>query len=64
MVEDVLASCYADVPHDLGHLTMIPIHWFVEVADWILGYDTEFPVYVSIQKDLSIITPDGQFWTY
>ena len=57
MVDGVLASCYADVPHDLAHLSMLPILWSLDAIDWILGYDPEFPVYVTIQKDLSNMSP-------
>ena len=63
IVDGVLASCYADVPHDLGHLSMIPIQWFVGATKWILGYDVGFSAYVNIVKDLSLLMPNEQFWT-
>ena len=45
IVDGVLTSCYADVNHDLAHLTMAPMQRFADVLDWIFGDDTEFPIY-------------------
>ena len=36
MVDGVLASCYASVNHDLGHIVMTPIRWFPEMVQWVV----------------------------
>ena len=61
IVDGVLASCYAGINHDLAHLSMIPMQWYKDGLEWILGYDTAFPVYVSIARELSILAPNNQF---
>ena len=48
VVDGVLASCYASVPHDLAQIAMIPMKWFPSVLDWVLGNDKEIPAYVNI----------------
>ena len=61
MADGVLASCYADIDHDLAHLSMAPMQWYKNIMEWILGYDTGFPVYINIAKDLNKLMPTGQF---
>ena len=62
VVDGVLASCYADVHHDFGHLTMMPIQWFGGAIDQLFGFDIAFPVYVNIARQLSfMMMSDGQF---
>ena len=48
VVDDILASCYADFNHDLAHITMIPIRWFPKIMWWIFGADNGFQNYVTI----------------
>ena len=62
IVDDVLASCYADIDHDLAHISMTPIQWFNEALEWVLGYDIGFPVYVNIAKELRLWMTDSKFW--
>ena len=57
MVDGILASCYADIYHDVAHLTMTPMERFSEVMEHIFGDDTGFPVFVSTAREL------GQFFT-
>ena len=64
IVDGVLASCYSDVDHDLAHLSMIPMQWYKDAMEWILGYDFGLSVYVNIAKDVSILMPDTQYWSY
>ena len=65
MVDGVLTSCYADVPHDLAHLTVTPMHQLTEVMGWIFGTDFGFPVYVGTVRQLGkMILPNGQYWHY
>ena len=35
MVDGMLASCYADFPHDLAHLIVKPMQKFADVMEWI-----------------------------
>ena len=39
VVDGVLASCYAFPNHDLAHIGMMPITWFPEVMQWLLGVE-------------------------
>ena len=65
MVDGVLTSCYADVHHDLAHLTIITMQKFAKVMEWIIGTDFEFLVYVdTVTHVAGIILPNGQFWSY
>ena len=52
MVDGVLASCYADVPYDLGHIGMAPMRWFPEVMNLLFGQDNESPGYVHVATEL------------
>ena len=52
MVDGVLASCYASIPHDLGQIGMTPMRWFPEIIQWIFGYDKRSPTYVGIAEPL------------
>ena len=61
----VLASCYADIHHDLAHLTMSPMQRFSAVMEWVLGDDIGFAAYVSTARQLGMmLLPDGHFWSY
>ena len=65
IIDGVLASCYADVDHDLSHLLMIPMCWCKEAVEWIFGFDTGFPVHISIVRELStLLLPEGHYWSY
>ena len=52
MVDGVLASCYASAAHDLSHLGMTPMRWFLEIIEWIFGEDNEYQGYLKIVKEL------------
>ena len=55
VVDEVLASCYADFGHDLAHIMMTPMQWFSGKIEWIFGDDTRFQVYVSMFRELGIL---------
>ena len=52
LVDDILASCYASVRHDLAHIGMTPIRWFPDVIEWIFGEMNESVPYIKINEDL------------
>ena len=61
VVNRVFASCYATVQHDLAHITMMPIRWIPDVAEWIFGENYGFPVSSYMVQDLGQwILPYGQ----
>ena len=63
MVDRVLTSCFADVHHDLAHITMTPMQRFSELMEWILGNEAGFPLYVSTARQLGkLLVPDSQYW--
>ena len=60
LVDGVLASCYATVDHDLGHIAMAPMRWFPGMMGWLFGEDDGFSVYARIGQNLkNVILPEG-----
>ena len=41
MVNGVLASCYPSTNHDVGHLGMAPMQWFLTFMEPIFGVDND-----------------------
>ena len=65
MVDDVLASYYADFSHELAHFTMMPMQRFPAVMDWIFGEDAGYSVFVSTARKVGIfLQPDGPIWRF
>ena len=63
MVDGVLVSCYADSHHDVAHLIIIPMQRFPDLAEWILGDNSGFPIFVSATRELGIfLLPSGYLW--
>ena len=52
VVDGVLASCYAVVDHDMGHILMTPLRWFPGMMNWIFGTESETQGYVQVFKHL------------
>ena len=52
MVDDVLASCYASVGHELAHVGMMPIRWFPGMVQWAFGVDNWYSAFAKTTKDL------------
>ena len=52
VVDGVLASCYASVNHDLGHLATAPIRWFPKMMEWMFGECSGFAIFANIAKNL------------
>ena len=48
IVDGVLASCYASIDHDLGHIGLTPFRWFPRMLNWIFGADDETSVFVNL----------------
>ena len=60
LVDGVVASCYADIHHDVAHFTMIPMHKLSAMMEWIFGDDAGFPVYVSTARQMGmLLLPNG-----
>ena len=63
MVDGVFASCYADIDHDIAHLTMVLMQRFPAAMEWLFGEDNGYPVYVSTLRLLGmILLPEEHFW--
>ena len=63
MVDRVLTSCFADVHHDLAHITTTPMQRFSELMEWIFGNEAGLSVYVSTARQLGeLLVPDSQYW--
>ena len=52
MVDDVLASCYASVDHELAHIGMMPMQWFPKIVQWAFGEDDRYSAFAKIAKEL------------
>ena len=62
VVDGVFASCYSTVHHDLAHITMMPIRWFPDIAEWIFGEYNGFPGFAYIAEVIGKwILPYSQF---
>ena len=63
LVDEVLASCYAVVDHDLGQLMMAPIKWFSETMQIIFGEDGEIPAIVKISwRARNVLASNNNFF--
>ena len=63
LVDEVLASCYAVVDHDLGQLMMLPIKLFSETMQMIFGEDNGIPAVVKISwKAWNVLGIDNHFF--
>ena len=63
MVDNILASYYLSVNHDMSHLTMTPLRWFPEFIQWIFGEEDGFSTFIWISEQLGKwILVDGQLW--
>ena len=52
VVGGVLASCHADVDHDLAQISITPLKWFPGIIQWIFGDDKEHPIFVKMAEIL------------
>ena len=65
MVDGVLTSCYPSVLQDLAHIVMLPVIWFPNILEWILGDHNGSQGYIMISEKLGKwILPDGQLVEY
>ena len=63
IADGVLASCYADFPHDLAHAMMVPMQRFADAMKYIFGEDTGFSTFVSTARELGfVLLPSGHFF--
>ena len=53
IVDDVLASCYASVDHDIAHFAMAPMKRFPGLVDLFVAENNDSPVFVDIVKELT-----------
>ena len=65
MVDDILASCYAEVDHYLAHVTMTTMQWFPEILDWVFGVDAGFSLFVDMIQNISLLLfPHGEWFEF
>ena len=65
MVDNMMASCYASLNHDLAHIGMTPIRWFPELIQWIFHGNDGLSAHVSVTKIISKwILPNEQLGQY
>ena len=63
LVDEVLASCYAVVDHDLGQLMMAPIKLFSETIQMVFGEDDGIPAVVKINwRAWNVLSSDNNFF--
>ena len=60
VVDGVLASCYASIDHDIGHIGMIPLRWFPNITQLLFGGSE---LYVEFSSTLGKgLLPFGQLY--
>ena len=60
VVDGVLASCYASIGHDIGHIGVMPLRWFPNITQLLFG-GSEF--YVEFASTLGKgLLPFGQLY--
>ena len=52
VVDNILASCYAEFDHHLAHIVMTPMRWFPDILEWIFWDDKGFKIFAKIAEDL------------
>ena len=52
-VDDVLASCYADIDHGMSHFGMTPMRWFPKMIHWIFGEDSGIQSYANVANHVA-----------
>ena len=52
IVDEILASCYVYLHHDVARLVMAPFRWFPDIIEWLFGEDNGFQVFVAISEEL------------
>ena len=61
VVDNVLASCYPTVDHDLAHIAMTPIRWLPSIAEWMFGEESGYSIFITMTEDLGkFILPSQQ----
>ena len=53
VVNEVLASCYASVDHDLAHIGMTLIRWFPKLIELVFGKDNGLAIYASTTEEMA-----------
>ena len=65
IVDEILASCYASLDHDLAHIVMKPIQWYPKIIQQIFGEEYGFPAFIRTAEELGKwLMPYGQFIQY
>ena len=54
VVDGVLASCYANVDHDIAQIVMKPIQWYPDIIELVFGDENGVCAYVNIAQDFGI----------
>ena len=57
MVDEILASCYASVDHNLAHFWMTPLRLFLWMLEKIYGDNNGFQGFAVIAEQMKIIIP-------
>ena len=57
MVDEILASCYASVDHNLVHFGMTPLRLFLWMLEKIYGDNNGFQGFAVIAEQMKIIIP-------
>ena len=65
IVDGVLASCYADIDHDMSYFTTILMQRFPAAIQWVFGEDNGFPVYISTLSQMGMVLfPKEHYMNY
>ena len=53
VVDNILASSYSSVDHDLAHIALLPVRKYPAMTEWIFGEENESSVFFNIVKGIS-----------
>ena len=57
MVDEILASYYASVDHNLAYFGMIPLRMFLWMVEQIYGDNNGFQGFAAIAEQIKILIP-------
>ena len=52
VVDQIVASCYAQFNHDLANNAMKPLQWYPGIMKMIFGAEDGSPIYVTTAKEV------------
>ena len=62
-MDGVLASCYASIDHNLGHIGMTPMRWFPGIMEYVFGNSEGTSAFISLAEKVGhLVLPNTVLW--